>query len=261
MNTAPALFASTAPSLTDVTADLAETFSVTSNTQVPGKILKPGTYTIRILDHLADRIALRIEDSHGKSEGVFLGVPNADLAGRMGPISWQNGPHKTDALRGFAFPSGAVEFVYAKEEAVPLAKANASKVLAIDPASEGRPKASNLSDEDRKLVTLWTLAATRVGPEGGSQPAIKAERYNAPAVTEARQPSPAPAATVQATTAPAPPVVSRPTPPLPQVARAKRPAPISTLPHTASELPLVAGLALFFIFAAATLRIVRSQRS
>jgi hypothetical protein len=53
---------------------------------------------------------------------------------------------------------------------------NSSKVPAIDPASEGKVEAKNLTKDDMEIVTLWMLSSTRVGPSD-SVPEIKAELY------------------------------------------------------------------------------------
>ena len=48
-------------------------FSVQENTQIPGATLKPGSYNIRIVDHLSDRMVLRVERD-GKAQSTFLGA-------------------------------------------------------------------------------------------------------------------------------------------------------------------------------------------
>jgi hypothetical protein len=229
-------------------------FSVSARTEVPGTTLKPGTYSIRVVDHLSDRVILRIEDLRGKTLATFLGLPNPTIrsAASNGPINWPNGPHKQSALRGFAFPGGnAVEFVYSKADAVEIAKVNTSKVAAIDPASEGRSSNDKkLSEADLQLLTLWSLSSTRVGPENASQPAIAAERYQP--VQEARNvvpPAPGAGAQTLPTNAGSENTsqssrtgaVSRPRTSasvLRAVPVARRPA-LMVLPHTASYSPTI----------------------
>ena len=243
--------------------DEVSSFTVDNQTQVPGKTLKAGEYTIRIVDHLSDRMIVRI-DRNGKQETTFLALPASGLQkpSQQGPIKLVNGKGK-NALRGFSFPNGTLaEFVYPKEEAVGIAKANNTKIPAVDPASEGLPADSALSSDDMKMVTLWMLSPVDVGPEGNGK-GIAAERYQA-SRQAAAVPAPRPAAVVpasrqsatvsqsqQVASARAPQqVASAQTPPHPRA----RPI-MAVLPHTAGSLPLVMLTGLFsFGFAAALAR-------
>ncbi len=181
-------------------------FTVSQQTQIPGTTLKPGSYSIHVVDKLADRTILEVDSSSGKAMATFLGLTGAGLpkASGAGKIAYDAGSDGKVALRGFAFPKGPVlEFVYPKDEAVSLAKANGNKVPAIDPASEGRVADTTLSKGDMQVVTLWMLSTTKVGTDG-TGPGIKAEKYQQ------------------------------------QVASNHPPRPaIKELPHTASELPLL----------------------
>jgi len=198
-------------------------FSVSTETQVPGEILQPGSYSIRILDHLSDRLIVRIDNVKGANHPTFIGLPNPSLgkADRSGVIRWESGPSGTSAARGFHFPNGTdIEFVYPKAEAVALAKLNSSGVPAIDPASEGRVVNNGLSKDDMEVVTLWTLSSTKVGPDDAA-PAIKAVRYQ-------------------------------------QVAGVSQKPVIARLPHTGSDLPLLALLSLLSLIGAGALRRYRA---
>ncbi len=106
-------------------------FQVTDKTQVPGHQLKPGSYSITIVDQLNDRMVLRVNNSAGKEEATFIGLPAGSRLpkqGGQGPIAMTaKGSNK--ALRGFTFADGSVaEFVYPKEEAVALAKVNSTTI-------------------------------------------------------------------------------------------------------------------------------------
>ena len=261
----PAAFLLSGPEMYGVgdVNDGVSSFTVDNQTQVPGKTLKAGEYTIRIVDHLSDRMIVRIE-RNGKQETTFLALPVSGLQrpSQEGPIKLVSGKGK-DALRGFAFPNGTLaEFVYPKEEAVGIAKANNTKIPAVDPASEGLPAGSALSPEDMKMVTLWMLSPVDVGPDGNGK-GIAAERYQAPRQTATVQ-APRPAATapmprqsasgqqlqqVPSTRAPQQ-VASVQTPPHPRA----RPI-MAALPHTAGSLPLVMLTGLFSLgFATALAR-------
>lgn len=182
------------------------TFTVSQQTLVPGMTLQPGSYSIKVLDHLQDRYIVRIDNASGNEHSTFISVqdPKIKSAGKTGAVSWNAGPDGNSALRGFTFGrSPALEFVYPKADAVAIAKLNDSKVPAIDPASEGRPaEVSGLSKEDMEIVTLWLLSSSTVGPTD-TAPSIKAEKMQ-------------------------------------QVAGNRPPKPvIGRLPHTASALPTI----------------------
>ena len=180
-------------------------FTVSQQTQIPGTTLKPGSYSIHVVDKLADRTILEVDSASGKAMATFLGLSGSGLPKSSGgKIAYDSGTDGKNALRGFAFPKGPVlEFVYPKAEAVSLAKANGNKIPAIDPASEGRVEDPTLSKSDMQVVTLWMLSTTKVGTDG-TGPGIKAEKYQQ------------------------------------QVASNHPPRPaIKELPHTASELPLI----------------------
>ena len=197
-------------------------FTVSQQTLVPGMTLQPGSYSIKVLDHLQDRYIVRIDDASGSEHSTFISVqdPKVKSAGKTGAVPWNAGPDGNSALRGFTFGSSTppLEFVYPKADAVAIAKLNDSKVPAIDPASEGRPaEVSGLSKEDMEIVTLWLLSSSTVGPSD-TAPTIKAEKMQ-------------------------------------QVASVKPPKPVlDRLPHTAGTLPLALLTGMGALGAAAFLR-------
>lgn len=218
-------------------------FTVQKRTQIPGEVLKPGTYTIHVVDHIRDRIVVEVDGAGGKDHKLFLAVPTQ--TGLVGPVAWEKGPAGTTAMKGFNFPDGmAVEFVYPKATAVELAKANDAPVVAVDPDSEGKPEVAKMSADDRRIVSLWLLSLTKTGPDDKT-PAIAAKHYEpseAQQGTEARntsQPASAPAATPPANETAS---VSEPPAPRPAYHAPKRKPVVAVLPHTASNVPLI-GLA------------------
>jgi hypothetical protein len=232
-------------------------FSVDAKTEIPSTTLKPGQYSIRVLDQLSDRMIVRVDSSSSKDYVIFLGVPRSSLsdANSAGPVAWKTAPEGNSALRGFRFSSGSVvEFVYPKTEAIALAKANAIKVVAVDPESEGKPKLKNMSKDDLQVVSLWTLSLTTASPNDKT-PAILAQKF---------QNDDPPAAVVVAKVSPAP--SRRET----QVAKLEQPSTISStaaspkhsqvlarLPHTASYLPLFWMVGILSLFSGMTIRILR----
>jgi hypothetical protein len=239
----PAVYTYAAPS---TYVGSTENFSVTKTTEIPGSTLKPGDYTIKIVDQLSDRMIVRIDKADGNQHAIFLGVPHAAFGGVSGAgvADWKIGAEGTPALRGFQFANGStVEFVYPKAEAATIATKNAASVVAIDPDSEGRPKLTKMSDDDIKVVTLWMLSLT-TAPPNSKGPALLAQRYTG-------DQNGGEATVAQSSPAPPPPPAVRPQPSQPQEvasldqagssspARAAHPHVVSQLPHTASDLPLL----------------------
>ena len=177
-------------------------FRVSEPTGIPGKVLEPGTYTIRVVDHLSDRYIVSVEGSSGKNRTLFLGIPDKnDAASAQGEMKWSTPVGGATYLKGWNFASGStLEFAYPKNDAVAVAKANNAQVPAVDPESEGMISKAGLSKDEMHIITLWLLSPTSVGPQtpGG----VQAIRYS-------------------------------------QIAsNAHKPA-IARLPHTASLLPLM----------------------
>lgn len=247
------------------------TFTVTQQTKVPGETLKPGEYTIRVVDHLSDRLIVRVDSTNGKTHSTFLGLqdPSINRPSAPGVVTWQNASQKTTYLKGFFFPntSSVVEFVYPKADAVAIAKSNQSKVPAIDPASEGKVADKSLSRDDMEVVTLWLLSSTTVGPND-TVPAIKAEKYQqvagnepppqpAEQMQQSRQVAPV-SSTANSSVSPTPTTGVAPTPV--RQPRPRKPV-VSTLPHTGSFMPFVWIIGLFSLFGALATRLTRAVQA
>jgi hypothetical protein len=200
-----------------------EKFTVSGPTNIPGVVLKPGTYSIHVVDHLSERYIVHVDGPKAGVHLSFLAVENAGAPKpeKPGQVDWNNSAGGANYMRGWLFPGipGVLEFVYPKAEAVAIAKSNVAKVPAIDPVSEGRPpQIAGLSKADLEEITLWLLTETKAGPNDTAAD-IKAERY-------------------------------------PQVATARKPS-IAKLPQTASNLPLLFLLGMLFPLAATGVRIFR----
>ncbi len=253
---------------------VSQQFTISDKTRIPGATLKPGSYSIQVVDHLSDRLIVRVEGNGGSTHSTFLGLPNSSLGKPAvpGPITWGNAAQGTSYLRGWYFPNSAsaIEFVYPKGEAVAIAKSNQAKVPAIDPASEGKVADRDLSKDDMEVVTLWLLSSTEVGPND-STPAIKAERYQQVASAQTPEPLPARSQRSSAASTSSAPSSSAPSSSAgssdgSQQAVASTPRTvhrkpvIAQLPHTASSLPLLFMLAAFLLAAAAGMRAYRWRR-
>lgn len=240
------------------------TLTVDQSTQVPGGTLKPGTYTIGVVDSLADRMVIHIDGDSGKTHLVFLAVPKPAFGVTgMHPVEWTTSDAKKHSLRGYNFGSQFAEFVYPKKEAVALANANNTGVVAIDPKSEGRPELNKLTSQDREMVSLWMLSPVQVSP---TEKSISAKHYVGDTTTQvASTPAPSSASGAVSST-PAPAKAAAPsstqvaalhTPPAP---KAYRPA-IKRLPQTASQMPTIWLVGGFCILGAVSLRTKREFNS
>jgi hypothetical protein len=172
---------------------------VDSITAIPGHTLPPGQYRIQVVDHLSDRYVLSVDNPDG-THTLFLAIPEKRQPA-AGEVLWHNQASGATYIRGWQFSgmSSFLQFVYPKNDAVAVAKANNTQVPAIDPESDGMKTTASLSKEEAQMITLWLLTPTPVGP-------------NAPAGIEAHK--------------------------LQQVASLEKPNLPAKLPRTASDLPL-----------------------
>jgi hypothetical protein len=206
-----------------VAAGSSSEFTTSEPTNIPGLTLDPGSYSIQVIDRLSGRDIVRIDAPGGRLHYSFLALENPGIPkpAKPGRVFWNHPAGGKRYVRGWLLPqtSSVLEFVYPKAEAVAIAKSNDAKVPAIDPASEGRPiKLEGMSESDLRLINLWLLSSTQVGP-GDTAGGIQAERY-------------------------------------PEVAAARKPV-ISKLPQTASDLPWLEVLAVFSVLSALAIRVFR----
>ena len=100
-------------------------FTLSSSSHIPGATLQPGTYSIRVVNRLSDRVILKVDAANGTLHSTFIGIPNDKIEkpAASGPVKWTNSPDGTPYIKGWYFPgnSTVVEFVYPKAEAVAIA--------------------------------------------------------------------------------------------------------------------------------------------
>jgi hypothetical protein len=212
-------------------------FSIKNKTDVPGMTLNPGQYAILIVDQYSDRMIVRVENQKTKEDTIFLGIPQPAISESRGPVQWQSGPNGAPAMRGFVFsPASKVEFVYPKADAVAIATKNAAQIVAVDPASEKMPPMNNMSKDDMKMISLWALSLTPVGPDNKA-PTIAAKKY---------EPDPTQVASLEQ-----PRMGNQSS----DAAPIKRKPVVARLPHTASPVGLIAICGMFSLLAAALLQV------
>ncbi len=199
--------------------------------------LQPGEYVLALVDSLSDRHVVRVFDKDQKHViTTILAVPNYRLqpTGKTVLQYWEVPAGQPRALRAWFYPGDnfGQEFVYHKQTAAEIAAFAKAPVpaVAIDTTVE----------EDLKTAPLVVVDETGKTSE-------LAEVTPAPPVTEPAQPQEA-VQTDAAAPTPAPVEAVQETEPVQQ-----------TLPHTASNLPLLGLFGILFLAAFAVLRI-RSTR-
>jgi hypothetical protein len=179
---------------------------VTERVQLPNSILEPGQYVFRLMDN-PDRHIVLIYDADGTHLVTkVMAVPNLRLrpTGKTVFQFWETPAGQPKALRAWFYPGDnfGQEFVYPKNKSVEIAQVVHAPVLAVVAEKEAE---------------IETAPIVRVDEKGTEMPVAKEE------VVVARNEPPA-AEPVRAVAAE------------PEVAQA---AP-ATLPHTASQSPLIA---------------------
>jgi LPXTG-motif cell wall-anchored protein len=149
--------------------------------QIPGEVLKPGSYTLSVEDRMSDRAVVRISnDTDPNQHFLVLAVPSTQLSAAAGKglILFKAADPAKQILKGWACADcpSPLELVYPKLEAAKITGDTGESVLAVDPASDKLP--ATLSPDDMKVVTLWLLSPERV--EAGHHGAgLKAAKYQA----------------------------------------------------------------------------------
>jgi hypothetical protein len=212
------------------------TLTVSEPLQVPScctpghtMTLQPGEYVMVLVDSLSDRHIVRIFDKDQQHViTTILAIPNYRLqpTGKTVFQYWEVPAGQPTALRAWFYPGDnfGQEFAYPKQTAVQIAAFVKTPVPAIEVETS--------AVEDLKTAPVVVVDETGKTTE------------LAQALPE-RAPEPAVQPTVQVQAAP--------------VVEAATPAPMQTLPHTASVLPLV-GLAGFVSLALFAALEVRSRR-
>jgi hypothetical protein len=134
--------------------------------QIPGATLPAGTYTFEIANPDTTRHVIRVsEKDSGKHIGMFMTIPND----RMEPpndnlVMFAERPAGApQAIQVWYYPGDRIgeEFVYPKNQAVAIAKANHKRVLATDTAS-------NASDSEESRMSAMKSASVGHVDESGN---------------------------------------------------------------------------------------------
>ena len=221
-------------------------FTITQPLEVPGVVLTPGTYVMRLFDSSSDRHIVQFMTEDRKKQ---LALTFAVAADRVRPTGktvltmYEGSRGEPPALHTWFYPGDVVgqEFLYPHKQAVRISERTNTVVpevetasakeaaAAVTPAAE--PAKSNESHDESVLV-----AKAEPAPEPAPAPIAAPEPQQAAA--EPQSPPPA-------------------NPPATQSAQAAPTASDDSLPKTASDGPLAAligGLSLVFAFGLRRLR-------
>lgn len=189
-------------------------------TEIPGTVLQPGRYLVRVLDTQETRKVVQFMNADESAViATVMGIPDyrVDTAQHNEFVYFQRAEGAPQALKSWRYPGNSfgIEFVYPKAEAVQLAQARHEEVYS---APSAKPEAKE--------------PVVAISPELKEKP------------VEEKAPPPAPK---QAMAAPAPTAVPAP---------AEKPAK-KKLPKTGSSLPLVALAGLAALAAGSAVRLSR----
>ena len=199
--------------------------TVNETIQVPGKVLQPGKYVMKLMDSPSNRHIVQIfNEREDQLQTTVLAIPNYRLqpTGNTEFQWWETPAGQPRAMRAWFYPGDnfGQEFAYPKTEAVSIAATNQTSV----------PTTYAETETD--------LATARVGTvdKAGTEMELDRQTYSREneQVSQA-QPEPAPAVREETQIA-----QNRATPPATPAAD----EPMESLPRTASPMPMygIAGL-------------------
>lgn len=148
------------------------TLTLTDTLQVPGKVLPPGEYVIKLLDSQSDRHIVQIFNANETQiEATILAIPNYRLkpTGETVFTFWEMPPGQPNALRAWFYPGDnfGQEFAYPKVKAAEIATVTQTEVPAVE---TGKP------------AELAVAPIEKVEPPAAETPAAPVEIAQAPLV-------------------------------------------------------------------------------
>jgi hypothetical protein len=226
--------------------------------QVPGKVLEPGKYVMKLMDSPSNRHIVQVfneDETHLLT--TVLALPNYRLqpTGETKFTFWETVSGEPKPLRSWFYPGDnfGQEFAYPKDKATMIAKS----------AGESVPTTYSTSESD--LATAKVGAVDAQGVEGE----LDRETYTAPQTqTQAQTTPPEPQPQAQPAPAQEETTIAQQQEPLPARTPAQeadrmqeRPAPqTQSLPETASQLPLIGLAGLLSLGAGAAVRALSRRR-
>jgi len=200
---------------------------------VPGKVLQPGRYVMKLLDSPSNRHIVQIfNDREDQLQTTILAIPNYRLqpTGNTEFQWWETPAGQPKAMRAWFYPGDnfGQEFAYPKTEAVSIAAANNASVPTTYAQTETELTTARVGTVDKAGTEMELDRQTYSAPNNGQQNTQIAQ--NTPRETQPEIAQNTPQAT-----------------PMPRTTDDNMRA--RTLPRTGSEMPLF-GLAGFLALGA-----------
>lgn len=197
--------------------------------QVPGKVLQPGKYVMKLLDSPSNRHIVQVfNEREDQLQTTILAIPNYRLqpTGKTEFQWWETPAGQPKALRAWFYPGDnfGQEFAYPKNEAVRIAATTTANVPTTYAQTEAELATAKVGTVDRAGTELELDRKTYSRADGVQPNEVAQNRATPvqPRVTER-------------------PVIEQPATPAP--------AGGETLPRTASPMPMI-GLAGFLALGA-----------
>ena len=197
--------------------------------QVPGQVMQPGKYVFKLLDSPSNRHIVQIFNGDGTHLiTTILAIPiyRLEVTGKTQFSFWETAPGQPKALRAWFYPGDnfGQEFAYPKTAAVSIASVTNSPV-------------PTTTAQDQSQMTTAEVGTVNENSQ------------------ETAAPEPQPQEVAQSTPPP-----SAPTPEPEQEADRVQTPPSApdTLPHTASDVPLIGLSGMISLFGFLALRLARS---
>jgi len=148
--------------------------------QVPGTVLPPGVYVIKLLDSLSDRHIVQIFNAdETELQTTILAIPNYRLQPTAGTVLtfWEMPPGQPRAVRAWFYPGDnfGQEFAYPKVKATEIATASHAAVpatevqrpaeMAVAPFEKVAPPAAKAPPAPLELAQLPPAAKIELPPE------------------------------------------------------------------------------------------------
>jgi len=151
--------------------------------QVPGKVLQPGKYVMRLMDSPSNRHIVQIfNEREDQLQTTILAIPNYRLqpTGNTEFQFWETPAGQPRAMRAWFYPGDnfGQEFAYPKNEAVSIAAANTSNVPTTYAQTEADlatarvgtvDRAGTEMELDRQTYTRETQAAAQNNDQNQTQ--------------------------------------------------------------------------------------------
>src|SRR5579871_6421979 len=111
-------------------------FTFSGPVEIPGQVLSAGTYVFKLADSASDRTIVQVfNKDQNHSYGTFLTIPDYRLKPAGKPIITfdERAAGSPEAVRAWFYPGDDMghQFVYPKDRAMALAKANKTAVASM----------------------------------------------------------------------------------------------------------------------------------